>query len=91
MSLLAYKIGALRNGIPLKQWLLPASLETLKQRYLKYVKGDRDFVQLLLLTHIHRMEAVITVCELVLDKKTTHLLAILILFIFSLRRVNNRL
>lgn len=77
VPLLARKPNALRNGAPFKQWPLPAVLETLKQRYLKRAKGDRDMVQLLLLIQTHGMDAVITAFELALEEKTTHLSAII--------------
>ena len=89
MPLLTRKPGALRNGAPFKQWTLPAALETLKQRYLKRTKGDRDFVQLLLLIQTHGMDAVITAYELALEEKTTHLSAIINL-IHRLSEVNTQ-
>ena len=77
VPLLERKPGALRNGAPFKQWPLPRALDTLKQTYLKRAKGDRDFVQLLLLIQRHGMDAVVTACELAIEQKTTQLSAII--------------
>lgn len=77
VSLLERKPGALRNGAPFKQWPLPSALDTLKQVYLKRAKGDRDFVQLLLLIQQHGMDVVVTACELAIEQKTTQLSAII--------------
>lgn len=77
VPLLERKPGALRNGSPFKHWSLPDALETLKQSYLKRDKGDRDFVQLLLLIQHHGMDAVTTACELAIEQRTTQLSAII--------------
>ena len=77
VPLLARKPGALRNGAPFKHWSLPPALDTLKQAYLTRDKGDRDFVQLLLLIQQHGRDAVVTACELAIEQKTTQLPAII--------------
>ena len=73
VPLLEHKPGALRNGAPFQQWQLPAAVETLKQQYLKRSRGDKDFVQLLLLIQKHGMDTVVTACELALEQQTTQL------------------
>ena len=65
----------LRNGAPFKQWYYRI-LDTLKQTSQRD-KGDRDFVQLLLLIKPHGMDAVTTACELAIEQKTTQLPAII--------------
>jgi hypothetical protein len=43
------KPGALRHGVPFQQWELPASIAVVRDRLLKQDKGDRAFVELLLM------------------------------------------
>jgi hypothetical protein len=44
---LARKSGALRNGAPFKDWLLPASLERLRRKLQGSDDGDRQMVKVL--------------------------------------------
>ncbi len=76
VPLLKQKPGALRDGAPFVQWVLPAALMTIKKRYLQRTGGDRDFVKLLLLIQAYDMETVASACELALENKTTQLPAI---------------
>ena len=76
VPLLERKPGALRNGAPFQQWRLPTAVKVLKQQYLKRPRGDKDFVQLLLLIQQHGMDTVVTACELALEQRTTQLSAI---------------
>ena len=41
--------GALRHGVPFQQWPLPISIGVVRDRLLKQDKGDRAFVELLLM------------------------------------------
>jgi hypothetical protein len=43
------KPGALRHGAPFVQWDLPAPIKVVRDRILQQVKGDRAFVDLLLM------------------------------------------
>lgn len=77
VPLLKQKPGALRDGAPFLAWNLPQALITIKQRYLQRLRGDRDFVELLLLIQTYDMETVAMACELALEEKTIHLPAII--------------
>jgi len=77
VSLLKQKPGALRDGAPFKNWLLPDSILTVKQHCLKRKGGDRDFVELLLQVRTHGLELVTRACELSLEKKVTQFAAII--------------
>ena len=56
VPVLARKPGALRNGAPFKDWLLPASLERLRRKLQGSDDGDRQMVKVLsaVLTTIRR-------------------------------------
>src|SRR5947199_7066333 len=47
VPVLARKPGALRNGAPFKDWLLPASLERLRRKLQGSDDGDRQMVKVL--------------------------------------------
>src|ERR1700751_2748009 len=47
VPVLARKPGALRNGAPFKDWLLPASLERVRRRLQGSDDGDRQMVKVL--------------------------------------------
>ena len=49
LPVLEKKPGALRHGAPFQQWDLPAPIRIVKDRILKQDKGDRAFVELLLM------------------------------------------
>ena len=42
MPVLARKPGALRNGAPFKDWILPASPERVRRKLAKAPRGDRQ-------------------------------------------------
>jgi hypothetical protein len=44
---LARKPGALRNGAPFKDWLLPAGLERIRRKLAGSADGDRQMVKIL--------------------------------------------
>ena len=73
VPILKTKPGALRNGAPFVDWDLPKALNQLKAVYLKREGGDREFVQLLLLTQDHGLEPVAAACELAIESNTTQL------------------
>jgi transposase len=76
LSLLKKKPGALRDGRPFKHWDLPQPLLQIKEKYLKQIGGDKDFVQILLLCQQYDIETVSTACELALEEKAFRLPAI---------------
>ena len=47
VPVLARKPGALRNGAPFKDWILPASLEQVRRKLLGTAGGDRQMVAIL--------------------------------------------
>ena len=47
VPVLAKKPGALRNGAPFKDWLLPASLERIRRKLKGSDDGDRQMVKIL--------------------------------------------
>ncbi|NJA08206.1 IS21 family transposase [Methylococcaceae bacterium WWC4] len=49
LPVLEKKPGALRHGAPFVQWELPVSIKVVRDRILKQEKGDRAFVDLLLM------------------------------------------
>ena len=73
LPILKRKPGALRNGAPFKDWVLPRSMERIRVRYLKRPGGDRDFVELLLLAQQHDLETINHACETALQNGTGQL------------------
>ena len=67
LSLLERKPGALRNGMPFRDWDLPIAIQQVRDRILKQPKGDRGFVELLILARDAGLEALQVACELVLE------------------------
>ena len=67
LPVLERKPGALRNGTPFRDWGLPASIQLVRDRILRQPKGDRAFVELLLLARDAGLETLEVACELVLD------------------------
>lgn len=77
VPLLKQKPGALRDGAPFKDWVLPSAILTVKQHCLKRKGGDRDFVELLLQIQTHGLELVTVACELSLEQRITQLAPII--------------
>jgi len=67
LPILERKPGALRNGMPFREWDLPPSIQLVRDRILKQPKGDRAFVELLLMAREFGLEPLQVACELVLD------------------------
>jgi len=67
LPVLEKKPGALRNGAPFVDWVLPEAIETVRSRLLKQLRGDRAFVEILLAMHEHGADAVETACALALE------------------------
>jgi hypothetical protein len=49
LSVLEKKPGALRHGIPFQNWDLPEPIQQVRKKLLKQKKGDRAFVDCLVL------------------------------------------
>lgn len=67
LPILEKKPGALRHGAPFVDWELPASIQKVRAHLLQQVKGDRAFVELLLLARNAGLDALETACELTLE------------------------
>ncbi len=63
------KPGALRHGAPFQAWDLPVSIQVLRDRILKQDRGDRAFVDLLLMARSledRGLETLEVACDLTL-------------------------
>ena len=67
LSLLERKPGALRNGVPFREWDLPVAIQLVRDRILKQPRGDRGFVELLIMARDEGLEVLQVACELVLE------------------------
>ena len=67
LPILERKPGALRNGVPFLDWDLPTSIQLVRNRILQQPKGDRAFVELLMMAREVGLDVLEVACELVLD------------------------
>jgi hypothetical protein len=67
LSVLEKKPGALRHGIPFQNWDLPDPIQQVRKQLSKQEKGDRAFVNCLVLAKEVGLDAFETACELTLD------------------------
>ena len=67
LAVLEKKPGALRNGAPFVAWDLPRAIQMVRDRILKQPKGDRAFVELLILAGEAGLDALTVACELTLE------------------------
>lgn len=70
LPILEKKPGALRHGAPFVRWDLPVAVKVVRDRILKQAKGDRAFVDLLLMARDlggHGLEALEVACDLTLQ------------------------
>ena len=67
LPILERKPGALRNGAPFLDWDLPAPIRLVRDRILKQPKGDRAFVELLMMAREVGLDVLQVACELALD------------------------
>ena len=67
LPVLEKKPGALRNGAPFVAWDLPLPIQRVRDRILKQPKGDRAFVELLMLAGEAGLDALTVACERVLE------------------------
>jgi len=68
LPVLEKKPGALRNGAPFVAWDLPQPIQQVRDRILKHPKGDRAFVELLMLAGEAGLDALTMACELTLEQ-----------------------
>jgi transposase len=62
LPILAYKPGALKNGAPFKDMVLPDELQAVSAHLQKRPQGMRDFAHILSYIHAESMEAVVSAC-----------------------------
>ena len=67
LPVLEKKPGALRDGAPFVAWNLPRPIQAVRDRILKHPKGDRAFVELLMLAGEAGLDALTVACELALE------------------------
>ena len=63
ITVLERKPGALRNGAPFKEWVLPEPLIEIRQILGKSSDGDRQFVGILSAVSTYGLEAVVAACS----------------------------
>jgi transposase len=66
LPVLEKKPGALRHGAPFREWDLPAAIRVVRDRILMQPKGDRAFVEVLLLAREAGLDVLEVACELTL-------------------------
>jgi transposase len=77
LPLLKRKPGALRNGLPFRDWILPAGLQNLREALACTSDGDRQFAGILAAIPQYGEEAVNVACELALEAGLTSKAAVL--------------
>jgi hypothetical protein len=68
VPVLARKPGALRNGVPFRDWVLPTSLERIRRKLRAVPDGDRQMVEVLTAVLSDGLEAVEAACREALDQ-----------------------
>ena len=67
LPILEKKPGALRNGLPFLEWDLPKAIRSVRDHILRQPRGDRAFVELLLMAREVGLEVLERACELALE------------------------
>jgi hypothetical protein len=67
VPVLARKPGALRNGAPFRDWVLPAAMEKVRRRLKSVHDGDRQMVSILACVLTDGLTAVEAACQEALD------------------------
>ena len=68
VPVLARKPGALRNGAPFKDWVLPGALERIRRRLAGSDDGDRQMVKILAAVLTDGLPAVEAACAQALSR-----------------------
>jgi transposase len=68
VPVLARKPGALRNGAPFKDWLLPGALERIRRKHAGSDEGDRQMVKILAAVLIDGLSEVEAACSQALSE-----------------------
>jgi hypothetical protein len=69
VAALERKPGALRNGAPFKDWLLPGVMTRLRERLARHADGDRQFVDILSMVSLYGLDAVSVACASALQEQ----------------------
>jgi len=77
LSVLERKPGALRNGLPFRDWVLPPGLQNLREALASVSDGDRQLAGILAAIPQYGDEAVNVACELALEAGLTSKAAVL--------------
>lgn len=67
LPILEKKPGALRHGVPFQDWALPPPVQTVREKLAQQDRGDRTFVELLLLAQKTGLDNLEVACELALE------------------------
>lgn len=67
LPVLERKSGALRHGIPFQEWDLPQSIQKIRIQLLKQPKGDKAFVDVLVMAQGAGLETMEAACALTLE------------------------
>ena len=70
LPILAYKPGALKNGAPFKDMVLPEELQAVQAHLQKRPQGMRDFAHILSYIPTESMESVVAACGTVIKSGT---------------------
>jgi hypothetical protein len=68
VPVLARKPGALRNGAPFRDWVLPAAMATIRRKLKRVSDGDKQMVSILGCISADGIIAVETACKEALDQ-----------------------
>ncbi|MDR6821140.1 hypothetical protein J2X76_006346 [Neorhizobium sp. 2083] len=68
VPVLGRKRGALRNGAPFRDWVLPAAMEKVRKRLKSVHDGDRQMVTILACVPTDGLTAVDAACQEALDQ-----------------------
>lgn len=70
LALLERKPGALRNGLPFREWDLPEAIEAVWEQIRRYPDWDRQMARILSAIPAYGLEAVCVACETALETGT---------------------
>jgi transposase len=68
VSILERKPGALRNGAPFKDFVLPSSIQKIRTKLYSHPNGDKEFIKILLEVREHTLDKVDKICHQVLSE-----------------------
>lgn len=69
LAVLERKPGALRNGAPFKNWVLPSSIVKAQKALASYKDGDQQYVAILAAMRVYGLDAVEQACAITLERQ----------------------